>query len=126
MKEKTPMSSTSKQILFWSPRVLSILFAVFISTFALDVFNEGYDFWKTLLALAIHLIPSVIILILLMVAWRWEWIGGIVFLIFAASYIVMAWRRFPLSVYFVVAGPMVFISILFFINWKYRTEVQTK
>jgi len=120
------MSSTSKQILFWSPRVLSILFAVFISTFALDVFNEGYDFWKTLLALAIHLIPSVIILILLMVAWRWEWIGGIVFLIFAASYIVMAWRRFPLSVYFVVAGPMVFISILFFINWKYRTEVQTK
>ncbi|MGO9482565.1 MAG: hypothetical protein ACLP05_12405 [Candidatus Kryptoniota bacterium] len=120
------MNKTSKGILFWSPRVLCILFALFLSIFALDVFNEGYDFWKTLLALAIHLIPSIIILLFLIIAWRWEWIGGIAFLILAVSYVVMAWRRFPLSVYFVVAGPMVLISILFFVNWKYRTEVHTK
>jgi hypothetical protein len=120
------MSKTLKQILFWSPRALSILFALFISIFALDVFSEGYDFWKTLLALTIHLIPSIIILLFLIIAWRWEWIGGIVFLILAISYIVMAWRRFPLSVYFVIAGPMVIISILFFVNWKYKAEVQTK
>ncbi len=120
------MSKASTQILFWSPRALSILFAVFISIFAFDVFSEGYDFWKTLLAFAIHLIPSIIILLFLTIAWRWEWIGGIVFLILAISYIVMAWRKFPLSVYFVIAGPMVIISILFFFNWKYRTEIQTK
>ena len=120
------MSKTLKQILFWSPRALSILFALFISIFALDVFSEGYDFWKTLLALTIHLIPSIIILLFLIIAWRWEWIGGIVFLILAISYIVMAWRRFPLSVYIVIAGPMVIKSILFFVNWKYKAEVQTK
>lgn len=116
------MTKTSKQILFWSPRVLCILFTGFISIFALDAFGEGYDFWNTLLALALHLIPSVIIVLFLLIAWRWEWIGSIVFLILAVSYIVMAWRRFPLSVYFVVAGPLVIISMLFFMSWKYRAD----
>ena len=120
------MNKTVKQILFWSPRALSILFALFISIFALDVFGEGYDFWKTILALAIHLIPSIIILLFLVIAWRWEWIGGVAFLILAASYVFMAWRKFPLSVYFVVAGPMVIISILFFVSWKYKAGMQTK
>jgi hypothetical protein len=120
------MNKTTKQILFWSPRALSILFAIFISTFALDVFGEGYDFWKTLLALAMHLIPTGIVVLFLVIAWRWEWIGGILFLIPAVFYVIWAWGRFALSVYFLIAGPMVIVSILFFVNWKYRTEIQTK
>jgi hypothetical protein len=120
------MNKTLKQILFWSPRALSILFAVFISIFALDVLGEEYGFWKTLLALAIHLIPTAIIVLFLIIAWRWEWIGGVVFLILAVSYVVLVWGRFPLSVYFVISGPMVIISILFFLNWKYRIKMQTK
>jgi len=30
--------------------------------FALDVLSEGYGFWKTLLALLIHLVPVYIVL----------------------------------------------------------------
>ncbi len=120
------MDKTIKRILFWSPRALSILFALFISMFALDVFGEGYGFWNTILAFAIHLIPTAIIVMLLVVAWRLEWIGGVAFLILAGFYVFMAWGKFPLSVYFVISGPMVLISILFFANWKYRTEMQTK
>ncbi len=120
------MNKPSKQILFWSPRVLSILFAIFISIFALDVFSEGYDFWRTLLAFAIHLIPTAIIILFLIIAWRWEWIGGVVFLILAVLYVVFVWGRFPLFVYFAIAGPMAIISVLFFVNWKHRTEIQTK
>ena len=45
-------------VLYWAPRILSIIFAGFISLFALDVFNEGHSFWETLLALAVHLIPT--------------------------------------------------------------------
>jgi hypothetical protein len=120
------MNKTTKQILFWSPRALCILFALFVSIFALDVFREGYDFGRTLLALAMHLIPTVIVVLFLIIAWRWEWIGGIVFLVLAVFYIIWAWGRFPLSVYFVISGPMIIISILFFLNWKYRTEIKNK
>jgi hypothetical protein len=40
-----------KRILLWTPRVLSLLFALFVSLFALDVFGQGYGFWQTTLAL---------------------------------------------------------------------------
>lgn len=119
------MNNTTKKILFWSPRALCILFALFTTIFAFDVFGAGYDFWQTLLALAMHLIPTGIIVLFLVISWRWEWIGGILFLALAVFYVIWAWGRFPLSVYFLMSGPMIIISILFFTNWKYRTEIQT-
>jgi len=45
------MNTTTKRVLFWAPRVLGILFALFLSLFALDVFSEGYSFGETMLAL---------------------------------------------------------------------------
>jgi hypothetical protein len=46
------------------------VFAVFISMFELDVFGAGYGFLNTIIALLMHLIPTVIILIVLAVSWR--------------------------------------------------------
>ena len=64
------MKKPVKRVVFWTPRILCILFAVFVSLFALDVFGEGYDFWETIVALVMHLIPTGIILISLAIAWR--------------------------------------------------------
>ena len=71
------MNTITKRGLFWTPRVLGILIAVFFSLFALDVFSGGYGFWKTILALLIHLVPTYIVVIALVIAWRWEWAGAI-------------------------------------------------
>jgi hypothetical protein len=65
-----------KKFLYWLPRVLSILFIGFISLFALDVFGQPNWF----LAFIIHLIPSLILIILTVIAWRNELWGGILFL----------------------------------------------
>ena len=35
------MKKSAKQWLFWTPRVLVMLFAAFVSIFALDVFGAG-------------------------------------------------------------------------------------
>src|SRR5688500_8521018 len=76
-----------KRILFWTPRVLSILFALFVSMFALDVFGVGYGLWETVMALLIHLVPVFILLIGLALAWRWEWVGALIFMGFAVWYV---------------------------------------
>ena len=68
-----------EQLLYWAPRVLCIVTAIFISLFALDVFNEGKGFWGRAVALLIHLIPTFLILVVLSVSWRREWIGGVLF-----------------------------------------------
>jgi hypothetical protein len=57
------MSHLSKRILLWAPRALSILFIAFLSLFALDVFGEQVGFWRTVLALTMHLIPSVVLIL---------------------------------------------------------------
>lgn len=113
-----------KRILFWTPRVLSILFALFVSLFALDVFGVGYSFWETVLALLIHLVPVYILLIGLAIAWRWEWVGALIFMGFAVWYVAMAWGQFPLSVYVMMAGVPFGVGILWLIDWLYRRELR--
>lgn len=115
-----------KRLLFWTPRILCILFALFVSVFALDVFGEGYGFWKMILALLIHLIPTGIILVILALSWRWEWVGGILFIILGVWYIVMTRGRFAWFVYLGMSGPLFLIGVLFLINWVYKTDLRTR
>ena len=39
--EVTIMEESVKRLLFWTPRILCIAFAFFVSLLALDVFGEG-------------------------------------------------------------------------------------
>jgi len=118
------MEKAMRRAIFWGPRVLCILFAVFVSLFALDVFDAGYSFWKTILALLVHLIPTGIILIVLAISWRWEWVGAIVFIALGVEYIVMSHCKFTWHVYLVMSGPMFLLGVLFLINWVYRKEIR--
>jgi hypothetical protein len=113
-------------LLYWPPRVLCLLFAGFISLFALDVFSEGYGFWETALALLMHLVPTGVLILVLVIAWRWEWVGGVLFAALGVIYMVWAWGRFHPSVYVTIAGPLVLMSYLFFLNWSYRDEIRTQ
>jgi len=115
-----------KRIIIWIPRVLTLLFAAFISVFAFDVFGEHYGFWKTILALLLHLIPTGIILIVLAASWWWEWVGAIVFPALGALYLVLAWGRFLPSVCLVMAGPLFLVGGLFLLSWLFRNQLRTK
>ncbi len=74
----------------WLPRILAILFILFIQMFALDVFGQGYGFWGTVIAFTIHTIPSAVLLVMLIVSWKFDIVGGwihiIVSLIFMAFF----------------------------------------
>jgi hypothetical protein len=111
---KTPV----RRVLFWTPRILSILFAVFISLFALDVFGEGYGFWKTLWALLMHLVPTSLVLIALVLAWRWEWLGGLLFLGLGTGYLLLAGNRVQWSALLFIAGPLYVVGLLFLVSWR--------
>jgi hypothetical protein len=118
----------AQQLLYWAPRALCVVYALFISLFALDVFNEGKGFWGTSLALLIHLVPTLLVLILLAVSWRREWIGGILFVLLGVLYVVWAWHK-PFGVWstlLMIAGPLVLTGALFLLNWRYRDELRGK
>jgi len=92
-----------KQALYWTPRVIGICIAGFVSIFAMDVFGEGYTFWETVTALLMHLVPTYVVVVALVLAWRWEWIGALLFIGLSVFYIVWVWGRFPWVTYLAIS-----------------------
>jgi hypothetical protein len=101
---------------------MGILFMVWVSIFALDVFAEGHAFWRTILALFIHLIPTLIVLTILIIAWRWEAAGGVLFIALGVWYLT-TWPRMHWSAYLVISGPLFLVGSLFLADWVYRAKL---
>ena len=120
------MNASAKRVLFWTPRILCILFAIFLSMFALDVFDEGYGFWQTIGALLLHLVPTFIVVIALLIGWRWELVGAVLFGALAVFYVVWMWGRFPLVTYLSISGPLALVGVLFLFNWIYRAQLRMR
>jgi hypothetical protein len=101
-----------KSILNWIARLLGILFTVFISLFALDVFQSGVPLGETLIALLIHLIPTYIILILLWIAWKRPQVGGLLFILAGAAYLILVSNQ-DLTAILLLTGIPVLIGLIF-------------
>ncbi len=67
------------RILHWTPRIICILAILFVSMFALDAFAPGLSIWQQIGGFLIHLIPSFVLLTFLIISWKWEYVGGIIF-----------------------------------------------
>jgi hypothetical protein len=112
--------------LYLSPRVLSILFIMFIAMFSLDEFGNNYTFWQLVLGLFMHNIPSFILIIFLVIAWKREWLGAVGFFLFAVWYVWFIFRNisgngfewYYLSWALTIAAPAFLVGILWWLNWK--------
>src|SRR5271169_1716371 len=118
------MTSAARRVLFWTPRVLTIAFAMFLALFALDVFNEGYTGWRLLLALVMHLRWPAMVAAVLVLAWRWEWIGTLLFAGLGMYYLRYNLRH-PNWI-LVISGPLFLIAVLFLINWLMRAQLHPR
>lgn len=84
------MNKGLKRILIWSPRILCIVFVVFISMFALDVFGQGSSLKDTIFGLLIHLAPTILVIIILLFTWRRAWVGAILFIAGALLFLLIS------------------------------------
>lgn len=107
--------------LYWTPRILSILFICFLALFSLDVFEPGLNAWQILTGLFMHNIPVLTLSIILWISWKREVIGGITFLLAGTAYVISVIRPpfggYMFSYAFLIAGPAYLIGILFLMNW---------
>ncbi len=126
------MGKKINRFVYWTPRILSIIFILFLAIFSLDVFDMKLGFWETVLGLFMHNIPVFILLVVLLISWKREIVGGIVFSLAGALYvaiILMNMLRNSFEWYMVfwslqIAGPAFLIGILFIINWLKKRNNQ--
>ncbi len=102
----------------WTPRILSILFIGFVSMFALDVFGQGRSWTEVLGALLVHLIPSYVLILILVLAWRRPLAGAVGYLALALAYSVFAVRRGHWDWSLILAGPLLVVAALFLVSWR--------
>jgi len=105
-----------QKIFFWTPRILCIIAILFMMVFSLDVFDGKTPLYKEMLGFLIHNIPAMVLAAVLLVAWKHEFIGGIIFI---GLFVVMSilFRSFmgnPASL--IVIAPFLLIGILFILH----------
>lgn len=108
------------KFVYWTPRILSIVFILFLMLFSLDVFELKLGFWGTVLGLLIHNIPAFILLAVLIISWKYEIVGGIAFILAGLAYIFLTLRK-PFEWYYLswivqISGIAFFIGALFLVG----------
>jgi hypothetical protein len=115
------VSARLAKIIHWSPRVVTIIIIFFITLFSLDVFEMDASLLELLGGFLLHNIPSIVLLILLLIAWKRPEVGFVGFLV-AAVLITMLFVRdiFALSNVILFVLPILLIACLFYADWKWQ------
>lgn len=111
------------KFIYWSPRILGLLFVLFLMMFSLDVFGEGLSVSQVIIGLFIHNIPALFLLIILIISWKYEIVGGVVFILAGLLYILMLalnprFEWYMISWSIIIAGPAFLVGFLFILNWQ--------
>ena len=127
---------TSIRVFHWLPRIICILAILFVSLFAADAFTSGLTIWQQLGGFLIQLIPSFILLAFLIVAWKWEFIGGIIFvvigLVTSPLVFILNHNRNQLSIgaslknVLMITFPFIIVGVLFIISNSLKKKNLTK
>lgn len=105
--------------LSWILRILLILTIILWAIFPGDIFEESFKFWEKVEARLLHNIPTFVMIIILIIGWKWENIGGILLILgvigFGTSLFVMS-TSYTWGTIILLVIPF-FIGALFLINY---------
>jgi len=95
-------------------RTAGLVVFLFIATFAADSAGDGLG------AIVPHLLPAMIVLAIVVVAWRWDLAGGVAFMSLAVGYAFIA--RSHLDWILTVSLPLATTGALFLWSWRGRSD----
>jgi len=111
---------------------MSILFALFLAMFSLDVFEPGANAGQIAVGLFMHNIPVLFLLAVLIISWKREIVGGVTFILAGILYTLMAagtssngfgWNM--ASWFLTISGPAFLIGVLYLLAWRQRKTQKT-
>ena len=124
-------ASNKIRIYHWLPRVICILAILFISLFALDAFQPDLTIWQQIGDFLVHLIPSFILTALLLVAWKWEYVGGIIFTIIGLGLSPFVFNHnynmnhsiwMSLGIILTITIPFLLVGVLFIVSHFHKLK----
>ncbi len=128
-REVLIVSTKVGRFVYWAPRILSILFVLFLGLFSLDVIEPGRSVGEIVVGLLIHNVPVFILIGFLIIAWKHELVGAITFITAGLLYMMLTMSEairsevpwyLGVSWGLTLGGPALLVGILFLVNlsWK--------
>ena len=99
----------------WIPRTLMILIILFLTMFSLDVFEMEGTLLAKLGGFVIHSIPSLVLVAVLLVAWRNPLLGGVLTLASAAA-LMLRWHLWTGMTFVTIILPVIIVGALFILS----------
>ena len=126
------MKKRLNKFIYWAPRILSIIFIVFLALMYLDVISSELSFLQIVVGLFMHNIPAFILLAVVIISWKHELVGAIAFILVGILFIlrdfitvIMNGFDWRIAWDLTLVGPALLVGILFIIGWfKKKKEVK--
>ena len=100
----------------WIGRGLAICLSLFLALFALDELQPDKPVGQTVIDVLVHLLPTALVLAVVALSWRRQWIGAVAFVALAVGYAVSV--RFRVDWVLAISGPLFVIGLLYFWSWQ--------
>lgn len=98
-----------------------MIFIFFLALMSLDIFDLNLSFWQTVGVFFMHSLPALFLIIVLIISWKYEIVGGIVFILAGLVYIALLTRNqfewYLLSWAIQISGIAFLIGALFLAGW---------
>ena len=114
------MRNTTERIILWAPRIVGIGLAAFLALFSLDSLANPSGILETTIAVVMGLLPALVVLISVAVAWNRPAIGAGIFSALAMLYGASALDHPAWIV--LISGPLVLEAGLFVLSWWFRAK----
>jgi hypothetical protein len=124
---------TSVKLIHWIPRILCIMAILFIMMFSADCFDGQWKAKELMICLVMHNIPAFILTLILVIAWKWEFIGGIIFVLLGVGFSPFIYTHnyamnqsvwISISILLLTTFPFVLVGILFLVSYRLKKKNQ--
>jgi len=97
---------------------IGFLYALALLVFAADVFSKEQSISQKVSDLFLHLVPTALVLLFVVVGYKWPLIGAIIFLLTGTTYIFTGWYNMHWTAHILIAGPLLLVSLLYIMAYK--------
>lgn len=126
------MQTKADTLIFWMPRVLSVLGIAFLSLFSLDVFDGTSNVGQMLVGFLMHNIPTFVLLVVTVLAWKRDIVGAVGFIGAGLLYIALlinnaltyGFHGYYIGWALTLSGPAFLIGTLYLVGWYKKRQVR--
>jgi hypothetical protein len=105
-----------QKLIYWPPRIFAILFAILLFMLSFDVFNAGLTPTELIVAFFMHNIPAFVLVAIIAIAWKWGYIGGLLFIGIGIFFLMLMWGKNDFIANLIVTGTPTIIGLLFILQ----------